>query len=166
MSLESLNAMSATEAAEVLRTCCAADRWVEGMVAARPFADRDDLHRKAEALWPAMTERDWLAAFDAHPKIGDVKSLKAKYANTHALASGEQSSTAAASDDVLHRLKDGNDAYHEKFGFIFIVCATGKSADEMLALLEARLPNTRAQEIENAGREQAKITHLRLDKLV
>lgn len=112
-----------------------------------------------------LSDEDWLQAFDAHPKIGDVTSLKKKYANTHSLASGEQSATAAADESVLQRLKNGNDAYADKFGFIFIVCATGKSADEMLALLEARLPNTRAQEIENAAREQAKITHIRLDKL-
>ncbi|MGP4843016.1 2-oxo-4-hydroxy-4-carboxy-5-ureidoimidazoline decarboxylase [Marinobacter sp. 1Y8] len=165
MSLESLNRMSEAEACATLQTCCAADRWISAMVAARPFASSEALHAQAKMLWPTLTDDDWLQAFDAHPKIGDVTSLKKKYANTHNLASGEQSSTAVANETVLQRLKDGNDAYADKFGFIFIVCATGKSADEMLALLEARLPNTRPQEIENAAREQAKITHLRLDKL-
>ncbi|BES69437.1 2-oxo-4-hydroxy-4-carboxy-5-ureidoimidazoline decarboxylase [Marinobacter nanhaiticus D15-8W] len=166
MSLERLNQMSDAGAAETLRTCCAATRWVQGMVASRPFESVEDLHEKADRLWPGMTTDDWLEAFEAHPKIGDVSSLKAKFANTHDLASGEQSSTSLASDEVLRKLKYGNDAYLEKFGFIFIICATGKSADEMLVRLEERLENTRADEILNAGREQAKITHLRLDKLV
>lgn len=166
MSLDAINSMTETDAADALRTCCAAERWVQAMVAVRPYAGRDDLHAKADAIWPLLGAADWLEAFEAHPRIGDVGSLKAKFANTHALASGEQSSTAVASDATLQRLKDGNDAYFDKFGFIFIVCATGKSADDMLALLEARLPNTREQEIANACREQAKITHLRLDKLV
>lgn len=166
MSLKRLNQMSDAGAAEALRTCCAATRWVQGMVASRPFESAEDLHEKADRLWPGMTTDDWLEAFEAHPKIGDVASLKAKFANTHDLASGEQSSTSLASDEVLQKLKFGNDAYLRKFGFIFIICATGKSADEMLLRLEERLENTRSDEIVNAGREQAKITHLRLDKLV
>lgn len=165
MSLESLNRMSEAEARTALQTCCAADRWIDAMVAARPYVCVEALHAKAASLWPTLTDQDWLLAFDAHPKIGDVTSLKKKYANTHTLASGEQASTAVADETVLQRLKGGNDAYLEKFGFIFIVCATGKSAAEMLALLEERLTNSRQQEIENAAREQAKITHLRLDKL-
>lgn len=166
MSLERLNQMSESDATEALRTCCAAERWVQGMVASRPFDSVEDLHAKADGLWPSLTTEDWLEAFEAHPKIGDVSSLKAKFANTHDLASGEQSTAALASDETLQRLKYGNDAYLEKFGFIFIICATGKSADEMLLRLEERIDNTRADEIVNAGREQAKITHLRLDKLV
>ena len=105
-------------------------------------------------------------AFEAHPKIGDIKSLKAKYASTEALASGEQAGARVAPEAVLQRLKDGNDAYLHKFGFIFIVCATGKSAEQMLELLEQRLPNSREQELRIAAEEQAKITHIRLDKLL
>ncbi len=100
------------------------------------------------------------------PAIGDVNSLKKKYADIQASASHEQSGAAQASEATLQRLKTLNDQYLDRFGFIFIVCATGKSADEMLALLEARIDNDRDEEIQNAAREQAKITHLRLETLL
>jgi len=135
------------------------------MVDNRPYASRKAMMEQSQRLWPTLTESDWLQAFEAHPKIGDVDSLRRKYASTKALASGEQAGAKQAPEAVLRRLKADNDAYQQKFGFIFIVCATGKSAEEMLELLEARLPNTREQEIANAAREQAKITELRLEKL-
>ncbi|MGI3129043.1 2-oxo-4-hydroxy-4-carboxy-5-ureidoimidazoline decarboxylase [Halopseudomonas pachastrellae] len=166
MTLEHLNTLPEYEALTVFRDCCAADAWARPMVAARPYQSAEALHGTARALWPNLHEADWLVAFEAHPKIGDIKSLKAKYASTEALASGEQAGARIASDAVLQRLKEGNDAYFDKFGFIFIVCATGKSAEEMLELLEQRLPNSREQEIRIAAEEQAKITHIRLDKLL
>ncbi|WP_339806923.1 2-oxo-4-hydroxy-4-carboxy-5-ureidoimidazoline decarboxylase [uncultured Marinobacter sp.] len=166
MNLRSLNTLSRDRAARHFRDCCAAQRWIDGMVAGRPYPDREALLAHCRELWPTLTEADWLQAFEAHPQIGDVNSLKKKYASTKALASGEQSGASVASDDVLLCLKAGNDAYLRKFGFIFIVCATGKSASEMLALLEDRLPNSRDDEIRNAAREQAKITELRLEKLI
>ncbi|KAA0694137.1 2-oxo-4-hydroxy-4-carboxy-5-ureidoimidazoline decarboxylase [Halopseudomonas laoshanensis] len=166
MTLEQFNQMPEAEAETLMRDCCAAEAWVRGMVGARPFASPEALHGSARALWPSLMESDWLAAFEAHPKIGDIKSLKARYASTEAMASGEQAGARVASEAVLHRLKEGNDAYYAKFGFIFIVCATGKSAEQMLELLEARLPNERAEEIRIAAAEQAKITHIRLDKLL
>lgn len=166
MNLDELNALPREQAEARFRDCCAAEPWVQGMVDNRPYASRDQLLEQSQRLWPTLTEQDWLQAFEAHPKIGDVDSLRKKYASTKALASGEQAGARQAPEAVLQRLKADNDAYQEKFGFIFIVCATGKSAAEMLELLEARLPNTREQEIENAAREQAKITELRLEKLV
>jgi len=166
MTLEALNNLPEAEALTVFRDCCAADAWAQPMVDSRPYASAEALHGTARALWPNLHETDWLAAFEAHPKIGDIKSLKAKYASTEAMASGEQSGARVAPDAVLQRLKDGNDAYLKKFGFIFIVCATGKSAEQMLQLLEQRLPNTREEEIRIAAAEQAKITHIRLDKLL
>ncbi|MEH6497839.1 MAG: 2-oxo-4-hydroxy-4-carboxy-5-ureidoimidazoline decarboxylase [Pseudoalteromonas distincta] len=166
MTLEQLNQLPEAEAATLMRDCCAAEVWVRGMVGARPFASREALHGTARALWPSLMESDWLAAFEAHPKIGDIKSLKARYASTEAMASGEQAGARIAPEAVLQKLKDGNDAYYARFGFIFIVCATGKSAEQMLELLEARLPNERAEEIRIAAAEQAKITHIRLDKLL
>jgi 2-oxo-4-hydroxy-4-carboxy-5-ureidoimidazoline decarboxylase len=166
MNLSALNELPEPEALPLFLTCCAAEPWAAGMVAGRPYADRPALHRQADVLFDGLSESDWLQAFTAHPKIGDLDSLHKKYAHTAALAGGEQAATNAASDAVLLRLKTGNEAYHQKFGFIFIVCATQRSADEMLDLLEARLPNNRAQELVNAAGEQAKITHLRLDKLL
>lgn len=166
MTLDELNQLPADEALGLFRDCCAADAWAWPMVELRPYTSRESLHGTARALWPTLMEVDWLTAFEAHPKIGDIKSLKAKYASTEALASGEQSGAHSAAQDVLERLQAGNRAYEQKFGFIFIVCATGKTAEEMLALLEARLPNSRDKEIRIAAEEQAKITHIRLDKLL
>ncbi|MDO3721213.1 2-oxo-4-hydroxy-4-carboxy-5-ureidoimidazoline decarboxylase [Marinobacter sp. chi1] len=166
MSLKELNLAPHEQAYDLFQSCCAAPGWIQGMIDGRPYANRDDMIDHCLSLWPTLSEADWLAAFEAHPKIGDVNSLRAKYANTKALASGEQAGAKSAPDEILARLKTGNDQYLEKFGFIFIVCATGKSAMEMLTLLEARLPNTRQEELKNAAKEQAKITELRLEKLV
>jgi OHCU decarboxylase len=120
---------------------------------------------RAQRAASNMIESDWLEAFDAHPRIGDVDSLKKKYANTLKTAGSEQSGVAAADNNTLKRLAVTNETYFKKFGFIFIVFATGKSASEMLALLEERLPNDRATEVENAAAEQLKITLLRLRNL-
>ena len=166
MTLETINNLAPDMAEARFRDCCAAEPWIQGMLSGMPYADQEALIAQSRSLWPTLTEQDWLQAFEAHPKIGDVDSLRAKYASTKALASGEQSGASGAAEDILQRLKDGNDAYADKFGFIFIVCATGKSAQEMLDLLESRLPNSRAEELENAAREQAKITELRLEKLL
>ena len=114
----------------------------------------------------ASRETDWREAFTHHPKIGDVDALREKFASTAAWAAGEQGAVRQASEATLQGLKAGNEAYEQHFGYIFIVCATGKSADEMLALLQARLPHSPAEEIHVAMAEQAKITRLRLEKLL
>ena len=136
------------------------------MVSGRPYSTADELRSAADKNWQGLDEHDYLQAFDGHPKIGDVESLKAKYANTKELAAGEQSSVNVASGDTIAALADGNSAYEEKFGFIFIVCATGKTAAQMTALLQARLPNERNQELINAAEEQRKIFQIRLEKLL
>lgn len=166
MTLDELNRLPAADAYNLFFNCCAVTQWAQSMADARPYSSPEALHQQARNLWPELSEADWLAAFEAHPKIGDIRSLKAKYASTKTLASGEQSGVNSASEEVLQRLAQGNTAYEEKFGFIFIVCATGRSAAEMLALLEARLPNSRDQEIPIAAAEQIKITHIRLDKFL
>lgn len=131
-----------------------------------PVASRESLFEQAEVIWFACSENDWREAFDHHPKIGDINSLKKKYANTEALAASEQSGVSTATQDILERLAEGNRLYEEKFGYIFIVCATGKSAEEMLDILESRLPNSPDEEILIASQEQNKITLIRLDKLL
>ncbi|TXS95316.1 2-oxo-4-hydroxy-4-carboxy-5-ureidoimidazoline decarboxylase [Parahaliea maris] len=166
MSIEALNAASPAEAAQQLRQCCTSERWIAELVAARPFADAQSLKDAADTVWRGLEEADYLQAFDGHPKIGDVDSLKAKYADTKQLAAGEQAAVASATEAVITELAQGNSDYEARFGFIFIVCATGKSAADMLALLKARLPNTRAEELANAAEEQRKIFQLRLDKLL
>lgn len=165
MDLKEFNSLDIASAIALITQCCAAHRWVEAVVAGRPYSDWQQLVDHADASWLDMQEDDFLEAFSAHPQIGNVETLRAKFANTKALASGEQGLVQQADETTLNSLASGNQQYLDKFGFIFIVCATGKSAAEMLALLEARLPNTRAQELENAAFEQHKITVIRLQKL-
>lgn len=166
MNLEQLNCLSNSEATHAFMQCCTASNWVKAMVDARPFADDKALAKRANSAWSDAVEADFIEAFEGHPQIGNVATLRAKYANTKELASGEQSSVKQASEQVLVDLAQGNADYLEKFGFIFIVCATGKSAQQMLDLLLARLPNDKATELANAAEEQRKIFHLRLDKLL
>ena len=166
MTLLALNQADTAEAARLLRQCCTSENWIALLLQARPFADASALHAEADRAWDAMQETDYLQSFEGHPKIGDVNSLKAKYASTKALAAGEQAAVDSAGDQIITALAEGNAAYEKKFGFIFIVCASGKSAGEMLGLLQARLPNSREQELMNAAEEQRKIFHLRLEKLL
>ena len=166
MSLHSLNIADCDSAADTFMQCCTSQRWVAEMVANRPYSDFKMLRETADRIWDKLTEKDYLQAFDGHPKIGDVNSLKAKYANTKQLASGEQSGINSATDELIQALADGNRAYEQKYGFIFIVCATGKSAREMLEMLSLRLGNERPQELNTACEEQRKIFHIRLEKLL
>jgi 2-oxo-4-hydroxy-4-carboxy-5-ureidoimidazoline decarboxylase len=161
-----LNAASELQARQMLQRCCGASRWVDGMLARRPYASDDEVMAAADDVWAGVEEPDVLEAFGHHPEIGaSLDALREKFASTASWSAGEQSSVAAADEATLVRLRDGNVRYREKFGFIFIVCATGKSAQEMLALLEARLPNARDEELRIAAGEQGKITRLRLAKL-
>lgn len=166
MTIDELNALNAADATAAFGTCCTSDAWIKGMVAARPFADAENAQQAALDVWSTCQESDFLQAFEGHPKIGDVSSLRKKYANTKGLASNEQSGVNVATEDTLQALADGNNEYDEKNGFIFIVYATGKSAAEMLDILNARLPNDRATELKNAALEQSKITALRINKLL
>jgi 2-oxo-4-hydroxy-4-carboxy-5-ureidoimidazoline decarboxylase len=166
MTLSDLNALAPAARAEALATCCGATAWVAALNEQFPFDSTAALYEAAERIWYTLSEADWREAFTHHPKIGDVNALKEKFASTAAWAAGEQGAVRQASDETLAALAAGNVAYERKFGYIFIVCATGKSAAEMLALLEARLPNDPSQEIHVAMGEQAKITRLRLEKLL
>lgn len=166
MSLASVNNATTEQASHSFMQCCTSNAWVKAMVLARPYNDKYHLAKQADSVWNNLQEADYLEAFEGHPQIGNLETLRAKYANTKTLASGEQSAVSEASEQVLLRLAKGNADYLDKFGFIFIVCATGKTAAKMLALLEARLPNDRATELVNAAEEQRKIFHLRLEKLL
>ena len=149
-------------AQEILFRACGSRRWVDRMMARRPFGRDAKLLAVARVEWFGLTEVDWLEAFAQHPRIGDRAALEAHFPATHDLSSKEQAGVGGADADVLTALAEGNQAYVDKFGFIFIVCATGKSAEEMLALLRERLPHDRASELRIAAEEQAKITALRL----
>ncbi len=166
MNIQSLNTLPIDQANHLFLQCCTSEKWIEKMVASRPFTDSNSLRDTADNIWKHLSEKDYLQAFEGHPKIGDVGSLKAKYANSKELASGEQSGASSATDEIIAELANSNSEYEEKYGFIFIVCATGKSAREMLALLQGRLNNDRQKELKIASEEQRKIFHLRLEKLL
>jgi 2-oxo-4-hydroxy-4-carboxy-5-ureidoimidazoline decarboxylase len=162
-----LSSMDEPSARAALTRCCGASRWVEAMLARRPFPSDEALLREADDAWAAASREDVLEAFAHHPRIGaNLDELRARYASTSAWSSGEQRGVQAASEATLLALREGNLAYEARFGHIFIVCATGKGADEMLALLRARLPNDPATELGVAAAEQGKITRIRLAKLV
>jgi len=164
--LDDLNALEPHEAADAFARCFGARRWVERMVSARPFASREALLAAADRAADALDRDDWLEAFSHHPRIGGVDALRAKFASTRTWSANEQAGAAEADDAVLRALADGNDAYDRRFGHIFIVCATGKSAAEMLAILRSRIGNDAATELAVAASEQRKIARLRLEKLL
>jgi 2-oxo-4-hydroxy-4-carboxy-5-ureidoimidazoline decarboxylase len=157
-----INAASPDAARAILLRACGSTRWVDRMMQRRPFGNDARLLSAARIEWFGLSESDWLEAFSHHPRIGDRAALEARFPKTHDLSVKEQARVASASEDVLAALAEGNNAYFDKFGFIFIVCATGKSADEILSLLRERLPHDRANELRIAAEEQAKITALRL----
>ncbi len=164
--IERLNQASDEEAQAVLLACCGAPRWAAYMAAQRPFEDAPALLRAADWIWWRLREADHLAAFAAHPRIGERKAEHDTGAQAAAWSAGEQSTLHHATTSVRERLAAANVAYFERFGFSFIVCATGKTADEMLTLLESRLGNSHAIELRTAAEEQAKISRLRLEKFV
>ena len=166
MTIDALNRLSEDDATAAFTQCCAAQRWVERMVIDRPFESLAEMLEISDRIWEECDVDDYIEAFEGHPRIGDVESLAKKYANTKGWAGGEQKGVEGADRVVLERLAKGNVDYEAKFGHIFIVCATGKSAAEMLALLEARLGNPPEYEINVAAEEQNKITRLRLKKLL
>ena len=157
---------SPDEARALLQACCGSTRWVERMVVLRPFEAVDILLSAARREWFALTPEDWMEAFTHHPKIGDREALRARFRATHQMSEREQAAVSMAPDQVMERLAHANAAYERRFGYIFIVCATGKSAEEMLDLLTARLQNDPVAEVRIAAEEQAKITELRLKQLV
>jgi 2-oxo-4-hydroxy-4-carboxy-5-ureidoimidazoline decarboxylase len=165
MNLATINAWTEDEAMASFRCCCGSARWSERMARLRPFDSEVALFEAAEHTWWVLDRADWLEAFAAHPRIGDKDAMRAKFAVTATWSAREQSGVDGASEDVLQALADGNERYDKRFGYIFIVCATGKTAGEILALLRERLSNHPDREIQVAAAEQAKITRIRLEKL-
>lgn len=167
MRLESFNELRKDEANTALTKCCGSSAWVDGMMKAFPFLSEENLLQKAEEIWFNVCDKsDWLEAFTHHPKIGDLKSLEEKFASTKVWAGAEQASVQKADSTIIAALAKANEDYEKKFHFIFIVCATGKTAAEMLQLLKGRLPNNYKEELKIAMEEQNKITQLRLQKLL
>jgi OHCU decarboxylase len=169
--LKRLNALPAMEAEAELLACCGASRWVQGMLARRPFGNCAELFAAADEVWRSLGREDWLEAFARHPQIGEtavekqIKSETGQHISSRWSAE-EQSGAQRNSADIVARLAEGNRVYRQRFGFIFIICATGKTAEEMLAILERRLQNDASAELTIAAEEQRWITRLRLEKLL
>jgi 2-oxo-4-hydroxy-4-carboxy-5-ureidoimidazoline decarboxylase len=149
----------------LLEQCCGSSAWTNKMLDSLPVGNLLELLDLAEEKWYECNRKDWLEAFEHHPMIGDINSLKKKYASTLTWATQEQSGVNSATEEILQELAETNKAYKNKFGYIFIVCASGKSAEQMLQLITLRITNDTETEIKIAMEEQNKITKLRLEKL-
>ena len=166
MRLADLNALDDGAAVGAFLRCCGSSRWAGQMTAARPFAGAEAVRRTADAVWSVLDRADWLEAFAAHPKIGETRSGGPGESGGADWSQEEQAGVAGAAAQSLHRLTDANRDYEARFGYLFIVCATGRTAGEMLTLLEDRLRHDPGEELRVAAEEQRKITQLRLRKLL
>jgi allantoicase len=164
--LEEINSPDASDAESMFQDCCGSSKWAKRMATARPFESEGDLLAKAFTIWSELETVDWLEAFAAHPRIGETKAAATQQERSAVWSSGEQSGMNSADENLKSQLAELNRKYYEKFGFIFIVCATEKTASEMLELCRTRLRNDRETEIANAAAEQQKITEIRLKKLL
>jgi 2-oxo-4-hydroxy-4-carboxy-5-ureidoimidazoline decarboxylase len=161
--LSAWNQADADEALGAMIACCGARRWAEGMVMLRPIASVAELSAAADRIWSLMEEGDWMEAFACHPRIGERKAAHATKKSV-AWSQQEQASAESAGDQVLAELATKNELYEQRFGFTYIVCATGKSAEEMLAILNRRLVSDRSTELREAAEQQRQITQIRLGK--
>ena len=156
--LAALNDCPPKTARAQFRRCCKSSQWVHRMEQARPFPNLAELEACADRIWESCSSKDWLEAFSDHPKIGDRSENQ--------WSQQEQSGVVVAEPAVLQTLARANRRYEAKFGYTFVVCATGKSATEMLAALEQRLSNRAEDEVRNAAEQQRLILRLRLRKLL
>jgi 2-oxo-4-hydroxy-4-carboxy-5-ureidoimidazoline decarboxylase len=161
-----LDLLTQAEAAKQLRACCGSARWVDGMLGARPFGSAARAKAEADRIWNGLSRADWLEAFAHHPRIGETKSAIAQEAKGAAWSSQEQAPVAGADNEVKAELARVNEQYERRFGYIYIVCASGKSAPELLDIARHRLQNADDAELRVAAEEQRKIMQLRLDKLL
>ena len=165
-SIERLNQLPTDEAQAEFLKCCGSTRWAKLMTQARPFAKFGEVSSKADEIWASLGEQDWLEAFRAHPKIGERKAAATQSQQAVSWSAQEQSQAQQAGDETKDAIAEGNRAYEDRFGFIFIICATGKSADQILSSLKERLVHDVETELPIAAEEQQKITQLRLKKLL
>jgi len=164
--LEQLNQLPPADAEAELLKCCGSREWAAQLVAARPFATQADLEAEAERIWWSLAPSAWLEAFHSHPKIGETKAAATIAASAQRWSEDEQSGTRHAPAATNVALAELNRVYEQKFGFIYIVCAAGKSFEELLETLRRRLNHEPEAELRLAAAEQAQITQLRLRKLL
>ena len=165
MNFSDFQVLPIEQAEEVLLLCCGSQNWANKIAQLRPFQSLEEVHNTAVRIWESLQVQEWLEAFAHHPRIGDRQALAARFASTRNWSANEQAGVAVAEEEVLDRLALGNEEYSRRFGYVFLVCATGKSALEMLNLLEARINNSPEEEVQIAQQEQQKIMLLRLDKM-
>ncbi len=161
-----LNSLPGHKATQELLQCCGSKRWAALVSDARPYADVAGLIAQADEIWWSLDPNDWLEAFRSHPKIGEKKAAETVSAQSSQWSGQEQAGVNTTSTETTDALATLNRAYEQRFGFIFIICATGKTSDEMLAALRERLEHDAAEELPIATAEQSKITALRLKKLL
>jgi OHCU decarboxylase len=161
--LTAWNAADEASAFDAMIACCGSKRWAQAMAALRPVASVEKLSEAADSVWSTMREPDWMEAFACHPRIGERRTMHA-VAKSAAWSEQEQSQTSQAAERVMAELAAGNALYEDRFGFTYIVCATGKSAEEMLAILNRRLAGSRDAELREAAEQQRQITQIRLGK--
>lgn len=166
VSVAELDAMPPAQAAELLAECCGSSRWVTEMSARRPFGSQEAVFAAADEICRSLSARDWLEAFARHPRIGEQSGAIPQGERGGEWSAGEQSGVAGARDTVREELAAANRDYERRFGYIYIVCATGKTAEEMLALARERLINDPKRELGVAAEEQRKIARLRLEKML
>lgn len=164
--LRYLRAMPESELDAALRACCGSSAWVRAIASDRSFDSLAALQRRAAEVWHGLSTTDWDEAFKAHPRIGEKKAEGPQSKVAHGWSTKEQAKVSQATQAVLEELRATNRAYEERFGRIYIVCATGKSAEEMLAIAKERMANDPDTELRRAAEEQRKITDLRLEKLI
>jgi 2-oxo-4-hydroxy-4-carboxy-5-ureidoimidazoline decarboxylase len=160
--LDQWNRADESAARDAMIACCGANRWAATMVSARPFNSAADLCRAADQAWRATDETDWLEAFACHPRIGERKRTRA--GQSAEWSHQEQAALGDAQERILSELAEGNALYEERFGFTYIICATGKTAEQMLAILKRRLGSDRAAELREAAEQQRQIMQIRLGK--
>ncbi len=161
--LAAWNAASRADALEAMLACCGARRWAEAMVEKRPMQNIVALSEEADRAWTTMKDGDLIEAFACHPRIGE--RTRGHMATQSAVWSRQEQSSADAADaHVMTELAALNELYEQRFGFTYIVCATGKSAEEMLAILKRRLESDRALELREAAEQQRLILQIRLGK--
>jgi len=165
-SLEKFNYLPRQRALRVLLDCCGSKKWAQQMSAHRPFASELELLEAGDKTWSALTPEDWREAFLHHPPIGETRARARQSATASRWSAKEQSLAQKAAPEMLESLAAQNRAYADKFGFVFLICATGKSSDEILNALRQRLPNDPGTELRIAAEEQRKIMRLRLEKIL
>jgi OHCU decarboxylase len=165
VTLQRLNALPDHEAEAAFLTCCGSTRWAREMARRRPFDGQHQVHTAGADVWFELDPEDWDEAFRAHPRIGERKAAPAQSAQAAAWSAQEQAGASSAGEEIAAALAEGNRAYEERFGRIYIVCASGKTAKQLLSILRKRLGNDPDTELRVAAAEQWKITELRLEKL-